>query len=86
MLRVRIIPVLLLRNKGLVKTVKFDKAKYIGDPINAVRLFNDKGVDELVVMDINASKERGKPDFELIEKFASVSFILLAYGGGVYPI
>lgn len=86
MLRVRIIPVLLLRNKGLVKTVKFDKAKYIGDPINAVRLFNDKGVDELVVMDINASKERGKPDFELIEKFASECFMPLAYGGGISTI
>lgn len=86
MLRVRIIPVLLLRNKGLVKTVKFDKAKYIGDPINAVKLFNDKGVDELAFMDIDASKEGRKPDFELIEKFASECFMPLAYGGGISTI
>ena len=86
MLRVRIIPVLLLRRKGLVKSIKFDKAKYIGDPINAVKLFNDKGVDELVFMDIDASKEGRGPDFELIEKFASECFMPLAYGGGIKSI
>jgi imidazole glycerol-phosphate synthase subunit HisF len=83
MLRTRIIPVLLLRNKGLVKTVKFDKEKYIGDPINAVKIFNDKEVDELVLLDIDASKEKRKPDFEAIKDIASEAFMPLAYGGGI---
>ncbi len=83
MLRTRVIPVLLLRNKGLVKTVRFDKSKYIGDPINAVRLFNDKEVDELVFLDIDASVENRKPDFELIKNIASECFMPLGYGGGI---
>lgn len=86
MLQVRVIPVLLLRNKGLVKTVKFNKAKYIGDPINAVRIFNEKEVDELVFLDIMASKLNKKPDFELIKDIASECFMPLAYGGGVTEI
>lgn len=83
MLRTRVIPVLLLRNKGLVKTVKFDKGKYIGDPINAVKIFNDKEVDELVLLDIDASKENRRPDFEAIKDIASECFMPLAYGGGI---
>lgn len=83
MLRTRIIPVLLLRNKGLVKTVKFKEGKYIGDPINAVKIFNDKEVDELVLLDIDASKENRKPDFEAIKDIASEAFMPLAYGGGI---
>ncbi len=83
MLRTRVIPVLLIRNKGLVKTVKFDKGKYIGDPINAVKIFNDKEVDELVLLDIDASKENRKPDFEAIKNIASECFMPLAYGGGI---
>lgn len=83
MLRTRIIPVLLLRNKGLVKTVKFGQGKYIGDPINAVKIFNDKEVDELVLLDIDASKENRKPDFEAISDIASECFMPLAYGGGI---
>lgn len=83
MLRTRVIPVLLLRNKGLVKTIQFDKSKYIGDPINAVKLFNDKEVDELVFLDIDASKEGRKPDFEYIQSIASECFMPLGYGGGI---
>jgi cyclase len=86
MLRQRIIPVLLLRNGGLVKTIKFNKYKYIGDPINAIRIFNEKEVDELIVLDINASKEKSEPNFDLIEKFASECFMPLAYGGGITNI
>jgi cyclase len=83
MLRTRVIPVLLLRNKGLVKSVQFDKTKYIGDPINAVKLFNDKEVDELVFLDIDASKQNRKPDFEYIKSIASECFMPLGYGGGI---
>lgn len=83
MLRTRIIPVLLIRNKGLVKTVKFNKGKYIGDPINAVKIFNDKEVDELVLLDIDAGKEKRKPDFDAIQDIASEAFMPLAYGGGI---
>ena len=63
MLRPRIIPCLLLRDKGLVKTVGFAESKYVGDPINAVRIFNEKGVDELMVIDIKASVLGADPDF-----------------------
>jgi cyclase len=83
MLRARVIPVLLLKNKGLVKTLKFDKPKYIGDPINAVKIFNDKEVDEIVVLDIDASKQNKKPNFELIKSIAEECFMPLGYGGGI---
>ena len=83
MLRTRVIPVLLLRNKGLVKTIQFDKSKYIGDPINAVKLFNDKEVDELVFLDIDASKQNRKPDFDYLKSIASECFMPLGYGGGI---
>lgn len=83
MLRTRVIPVLLLRNKGLVKTIQFDKSKYIGDPINAVKLFNDKEVDELVFLDIDASKQNRRPDFEYLKSIASECFMPLGYGGGI---
>jgi len=79
-------PCLLLQNGGLVKTYKFAKPKYVGDPINAIRIFNDKEVDELIVLDINASKEKKGPNFELIEQFAGECFMPLAYGGGVRSI
>ena len=77
------IPVLLLRNKGLVKTMQFGKSKYIGDPINAVKLFNDKEVDELVFLDIDASKDGRRPDFDYIKDIASECFMPLGYGGGI---
>jgi cyclase len=83
MLRTRVIPVLLLKGKGLVKTVKFDKPRYIGDPINTVRIFNEKETDELVFLDIEAGKKGQKPDFELIRNIASECFMPLGYGGGI---
>ena len=83
MLKHRIIPCLLLRNGGLVKTLKFGDPKYVGDPINAIRIFNDKEVDELMVLDITASKENKEPNYALIEQFASECFMPLSYGGGI---
>ena len=83
MLKHRVIPALLLRNGGLVKTHKFKDPKYVGDPINAIRIFNEKEVDELMVLDITASKERREPNYALIEEFAGECFMPLAYGGGV---
>ena len=79
----RVIPVLLLRKKGLVKTVKFHDQKYIGDPFNAVKIFNEKGVDELIFLDIDASKERREPPYEYLAEIASECFMPLGYGGGV---
>jgi len=85
MLRYRIIPTLLLHNKGLYKTVKYSikKGKYVGDPINAIKIFNDKGVDELIFLDIDASKERRGPDFNMLKNIASECFMPVAYGGGI---
>jgi cyclase len=81
--KTRVIPVLLLRGRGLVKTVKFKGPKYVGDPINAVRIFNEKEVDELVFLDITATLEGRGPDFELLSDIASEAFMPMAYGGGV---
>jgi len=86
MLKTRVIPVLLLHNKGLVKSVKFKSPKYVGDPINAIKIFNEKEVDELIFLDIDASKENREPDFTLIEDFASECFMPLCYGGGITHI
>jgi len=83
MLKHRVIPALLLKNTGLVKTVRFKNPKYVGDPINAIRIFNDKEVDELMVLDILASKERRDPNYELIEQIAGECFMPLCYGGGI---
>jgi imidazole glycerol-phosphate synthase subunit HisF len=83
MLRTRVIPVLLLQNGGLVKGEKFKKHKYVGDPINAVRIFNEKEVDELVFLDISATNNNRDPDYSLIEDMASEAFMPMAYGGGV---
>lgn len=83
MLKIRVIPCLLLSNGGLVKTVKFSKPKYIGDPINAVRIFNEKEVDELVFLDIDATKNNSGPNFELLEKISSEAFMPFSYGGGI---
>ncbi|MGB0887730.1 MAG: AglZ/HisF2 family acetamidino modification protein [Vicingaceae bacterium] len=83
MRRVRVIPVLTLDNEKLVKTVKFKKPNYIGDPINAVKLFNDKEVDEIVILDISATKEKRAPNYNRIEEIASEAFMPLAYGGGI---
>lgn len=83
MLRARFIPTLLLRGSGLYKTVKFKNETYVGDPINAVRIFNDKAVDELILLDIDAHKRGTGPNFELIADIASEAFVPLCYGGGV---
>ena len=86
MLRPRIIPSLLLHDKGLVKTVNFKSPKYIGDPINAVRIFNEKEVDELAFFDIDATVLNKEPDYILIEKLANQSRMPLCYGGGVKTV
>lgn len=83
MLRPRIIPCLLIQNNGLVKTVKFEKPKYVGDPINAVRIFNEKEADELMVLDIDASVMGRAPDLKLIERLAAECRMPLCYGGGI---
>ncbi len=83
MLRSRIIPCLLIENGGLVKTQRFKEAKYVGDPINAVKIFNEKEADELIVLDINASVKGLEPNFELIKKLAAECRMPLCYGGGV---
>jgi cyclase len=83
MLRPRIIPCLLVHEKGLVKTVGFSQPKYVGDPINAVKIFNEKGVDELTVLDIDATVCGHEPDYRMIENFAAESRMPLCYGGGV---
>jgi len=83
LLRPRIIPCLLLREKGLVKTVRFSKARYIGDPINAVRIFNAKEVGELVFLDISATPEKRLPPAELLTKIADECFMPFGVGGGI---
>lgn len=83
MLRPRIIPCLLVTRKGLVKTVRFTDPKYVGDPINAVKIFNEKEVDELVVLDIDATKDRTEPDYGLIRNLAAECRMPLCYGGGI---
>ena len=86
MLRPRIIPCLLVSNKGLVKTVKFKDPKYVGDPINAVRIFNEKETDELIVLDIDATKLNKEPDYKSIEFWASECRMPLCYGGGIKKV
>jgi cyclase len=86
MLRSRITPCLLVHNKGLVKTVGFKDAKYVGDPINAVKIFNEKEVDELMVLDIDASVEGRGPDFTLIRNLAVECRMPFCYGGGVTTV
>jgi cyclase len=86
MLRPRIIPSLLVHQKGLTKTVKFGKGKYIGDPINAVRIFNEKEVDELIVVDIDATVENQEPDYTMIKNLAAECRMPFCYGGGVKTV
>lgn len=86
MLRVRVIPCLLLKGQGLVKTKKFQNPVYVGDPVNAVKIFNEKEVDELIFLDILASKEKKGPNFDLIKSIASEAFMPFAYGGGISKI
>lgn len=86
MRRIRVIPVLLIQQGGLVKTVRFKDPTYVGDPINAVKIFNEKEIDEIVILDIDASVEKRGPDFNLISQLAGEAFIPLAYGGGISNI
>lgn len=81
--RTRVIPCLLLKNDSLVKSVKFKEYNYIGDPINTVRIFNELEVDELVFLDITASRENRGPNFKLLENISNECFMPLAYGGGL---
>jgi imidazole glycerol-phosphate synthase subunit HisF len=86
MKRVRVIPVLLIKGDGLVKSVKFKNYRYVGDPINAVKIFNEKEVDELAVLDITASKEGRSPNIKRIAELAGEAFMPLSYGGGITKI
>ena len=86
MLRSRIIPCLLVHKKGLVKTVNFKDPKYVGDPINAVKIFNEKEVDELMVLDIDATIESRGPNFEMIKNLAQECRMPFCYGGGVTTV
>src|SRR5262249_21662664 len=85
MKRVRVIPVLLLSQKGMVKTKAFSKPHYLGDPINAVKIFNEKMTDELVLLDIEATT-KGKIEFNWIEDIVSEAFMPIAYGGGISSV
>ncbi len=86
MLTTRVLPCLLLQEGGLVKTVKFKKPSYVGDPINAVKIFNKKEVDELVILDIEASSFGRGPDFDMIGDIVTEAFMPLAYGGGISSV
>jgi cyclase len=81
-----VIPVLLLKGGGLVKSVRFHDYKYVGDPINAVKIFNEKEVDELAIIDIDATRENRPPNFSRITEIVSEAFMPIAYGGGISRI
>jgi len=83
MLETRIIPCLLLQEERLVKTIKFKNPIYVGDPINTIRIFNEKEVDELILIDINASKKHTQPNYSYIKQLAQECFMPLCYGGGI---
>jgi imidazole glycerol-phosphate synthase subunit HisF len=83
MLLRRIIPALLIRDGGLVKTIRFSKERYIGDPINAVKIFNEKEVDELCLLDIGATIEGRAPAYDEINEIVSEAFMPVGYGGGI---
>ena len=82
----RVIPCLLVHEDGLVKTTRFRSPSYIGDPLNAIRIFNEKEVDELIVLDIDASRLNKDPDYRRIEGLASECFMPLCYGGGIRSV
>lgn len=86
MLRTRIIPCLLLRGESLVKTVRFGKFEYIGDPLNTCRIFNELEVDELAFLDITASKEQRSPNFKILQEITNECFMPLSYGGGITDV
>lgn len=82
-LRTRVIPALLLRNESLVKTIRFGKFTYVGDPANTVRIFNELEVDELIFLDITASREKRSPNLKVLRDIADECFMPLGYGGGI---
>ena len=84
--RIRVIPTLLLKSDGLVKTVKFSNPRYVGDPINTVKIFNEKEVDEIVMLDIQASRENRGPNLGKIAEIAGECFMPMGYGGGVSTV
>lgn len=84
--RPRIIPTLLIDDRDLIKTVQFGKRTYLGDPVNAVKIFNRKGIDELSILDIGATRNNREPDFELLRDIASEAFMPLSYGGGIKTV
>lgn len=86
MIQTRVIPVLLLKKYGLYKGVKFKNYKYVGDPINAVKIFNEKEVDELVILDIHASISKKKTELEYIKSIVSEAFMPVAFGGGIWSL
>jgi cyclase len=86
MIRVRVIPVLLISKGGLVKSIRFKKYQYVGDPINAVKIFNEKEIDEIVILDIDATREGRGPNMQQVKEIAGEAFIPLAYGGGISKI
>ena len=81
--RPRVIPCLTIQDNDLVKTIQFKNPRYIGDPVNSVKIFNDKGVDELCILDITASKLNKEPNFQLLQEIANEAFMPLSYGGGL---
>ena len=86
MLRSRVIPALLVQNNGLVKTVKFKDPKYVGDPLNAVKIFNEKEADELILLDIDASTKNAQPNYKMIKRIARECRMPLCYGGGIKTV
>lgn len=86
MLKARVIPVLLLKNRGFYKGIHFKNHSYVGDPINTIKLFNDKEVDELVILDIEANKSNKSIDFEYLQEVVSEAFMPVAYGGGIQSL
>jgi imidazole glycerol-phosphate synthase subunit HisF len=86
MLMPRIIPCLLIENGGFVKTTRFKNPDYVGDPVNVINLFNRFEVDEIIILDISATRQRRAPDFDLITDLASECWVPLSYGGGLNKI
>ena len=86
MLRTRVIPVLLLKNRGLYKGIQFKNHTYVGDPINTVKIFNDKEVDELVLLDIEATIKKKNIDYDYLQEVVSEAFMPIAYGGGISTV
>ena len=86
MKRFRIIPTLLIKDGKLVKTINFKNPSYIGDPINAVKIFNEKEVDEISIIDISISRNKAKPNYKLLSDIAGEAFMPCSYGGGISNI